>query len=489
MQFTLDNILLIGSVLIIVSIFASKSNQFGIPSLLLFLFVGILAGSEGIGQIKFEDTHLSKFIGSIAMVLILFSGGLDTRFSDIKSIWHRGILLSTIGVAGTAIIIGVFVHLITEFSWPECFLLGSIISSTDASTVFSVLRSKHSGLKGRIRPLLEFESGSNDPMAFFLTILFISIITNTSGEISWIKALTMFLQQFTIGALVGVCIGFAILRIINKIDLDFDGLYSVLMIALAMFTYAITAFFRGNGFLAVYLAAIVIGNNDFIHKRSLTKHFDGQAWLMQIIMFITLGLLVVPSHVVKLAGVSIAIFAFLIVVARPLIVFLLLIKSRFNIKSQIFISWVGLKGAVPIVLAIYAIDANIENSWQIFNIVSLISIMSVALQGTTIPYFSKLLRLSVPVNVRKKSKLDVELANHVRSINLEVEITENSFCNGKSVVEIGIPQGLILNLIERDGHFITPDGKTKFEVGDKVSVIADSVDTLQKFSSIIESCK
>lgn len=487
MIFSFDNFLLVGSILLLVSIVASKSNRFGIPALLLFLIVGMLAGSEGIGGIYFEDAQLAKFIGLVALVLILFSGGLDTRLSDIRPVFNRGIILSTIGVSGTALLTGLFVHWVTPLGYLESFLLGSIISSTDAASVFTILRSKRSGLRGRIRPLLEFESGSNDPMAYFLTVFFLFLIQQES--FAWDSLLVLFLKQFLLGGAVGVGMGYVIWKLINRINLDFEGLYAVLLLAMALFVFSFTSFLGGNGFLAVYLSAIFLGNQNFIHKRSLIKHFDGQAWLMQIIMFLALGMLVYPSKLFPLIGLGMAVFFFLLLVARPLIVFLLMARSGFSKKAKLFVSWVGLRGAVPIILAIYALDAKTPNSELIFNLVFFISAMSVLIQGTTIPYFANKLKLSMPAELRKKSTVDIELANKVKSIHLEIELKNDSFCNGKSLVDIQIPPGVGLSLIERNGQFWIPDGRTIFQEGDKLTVIADSVDSLQRFSSFIGQYK
>ena len=487
MSFSFDNFLLVGSILLLVSIVASKSNRFGVPALLLFLIVGILAGSEGIGGIYFEDAQLAKFIGLVALILILFSGGLDTRLSDIRPVFKRGIILSTIGVTGTALLTGFFVHLITPLGYLESFLLGSIISSTDAASVFTILRSKRSGLKGRIRPLLEFESGSNDPMAYFLTIFFLFLIQQEA--LSWSSILVLFVKQFVLGGAVGIGMGYVMWKLVNRINLDFEGLYAVLMLALALFVFSFTSLIGGNGFLAVYLSAIFMGNQTFVHKRSLIKHFDGQAWLMQIIMFLSLGLLVYPSKLFPLIGLGMAVFFFLLLVARPLVIFVLLSYSGFSTKAKLFISWVGLRGAVPIILAIYALDAKTPNSELIFNLVFFISAMSVLIQGTTIPYFANKLKLSMPAELRKKSTVDIELANKVKSIHLEIELKHESFCNGKSLVDIEIPPGVGLSLIERNGQFWIPDGRTTFLEGDKLTVIADSVDSLQRFSSFIGQYK
>lgn len=490
MSVNLDNILLIGSFLVIASVFASKSNKFGVPSLLLFLVVGVLAGTEGIGNIVFDDFKAAKFIGNIAMVLILFSGGLDTRIYEFRKVMWRGVLLSTVGVLITASLVGFFAWLITPMPLSCCLLLGSIVSSTDASTVFSVLRSKETGLKGHIRPLLELESGSNDPMAFFLTIFMIDVVNGVvTVESSWLSGITMFLSQFVVGSIVGLLMGYIMLKTTNRIHLEVQGLYSVLELAFAMFTYSVATFLNGNGFLAVYVAAIFLGSNNFIHKRSITKHFDGQSWLMQIIMFIALGLLISPRHMWHAMGVGILIFLFLLIVARPISVFLLLVRSRFNFQARTFISWVGLRGAVSIVFAIYAVDSNVPYSQHIFAIVSLMAIISVALQGTTIPYVAQLLGLKAPIRRKHNSKIDVSLANKVKLISLDVTINRHHYCCGKSIVDVGFPEGLTINLIQRGNSFIEPDGETIFEDGDKLSIVADSFDTLQKFSSLIETYK
>lgn len=479
MDFNYENILLIGSLLVIISVLASKSNRFGFPSMLLFLAVGMLAGSDGIGGIFFYDTHLAKIIGVIALILILFSGGLDTRYSDIKPILWHGIALSTLGVLLTSVIVGVFVSYITDLTIYEGLLLGSIISSTDAASVFTILRSKNSGLKGNIRPLLEFESGSNDPMAYFLTIFYIFIIQ--IQDVSLQNTLPLLFKQFILGGAVGIMMGYLVHKLFTRLKLDFDGLYSVLMLSCALFIFAFTDFIGGNGFLAVYLAAVILGNKEFIHKRSLTKHFDGQAWLMQIIMFLTLGLLVFPKQLLPLTGLGIIIALFIILVARPFAVFLLLGFSKFNFRAKLFISWVGLRGAVPVILAIYALDADITNSDLIFNLVFFISAISVLIQGASIPWVAKLLNLSVPVSIRKKSTLDSELANKVKSILIEVDVKPGYKCIEKSIVDLSIPRGNVITMIARDGNYIQPEGNTVIKEGDKLSILSDSVESLQSF--------
>ena len=407
MTITIDNIILIGSMLLIVSLVVSRQSRFGIPILLLFLLVGMLAGSEGPGGISFDDPRIAKFIGSVALSFILFSGGLETKWNDIKPVFWQGVSLSTAGVIITASIIGILISLFTDFTITEGFLLGSIVSSTDAAAVFSILRSKSVGLKSNLRPLLELESGSNDPMAFFLTLVFTYLLSDP--EATYSSLIPLFFKQMILGALIGYLMGLGMFKILNWIKLEFEGLYSVLLITLVLFTFSFSEFIGGNAFLSVYISACILGNRDFIHKKSLIKHFDGQSWLMQIIMFITLGLLVFPSQILPYLGIGILISGLLIFVARPLSVFIALAPFKMEARKKVFISWVGLRGAVPIVLAIYPLTAGVGKANIIFNLVFFISITSILVQGTTLPLVAKWLRLAVPVNIKKKSVLDLEM--------------------------------------------------------------------------------
>ncbi len=479
MIFTLNNLLLIGSALLVFSVFLSKTTKYGIPVVVLFMLVGMLAGIDGPGGINFYNVQISKFIGTLALILILFSGGLDTRYTDIRSIVKRGVLLSTLGVAITAILTGFFISYTTELSLKEGLLLGAIISSTDAAAVFTILRSKQMGLKNNIRPLLEFESGSNDPMAYLLTIIFIMLIKQPDTSMGYY--LWFFIKQFVLGGAVGIGAGFIIVRIINRINLSFDGLYSVLLLSLSVLVFGLSDLIGGNGFLSVYMAAIILGNNEFIHKRSLVKHFDGQAWMMQIIMFLTLGLLVTPSQLVPLIGIGLLFSAFIMLVARPIAVFICLAKSNFNTRAKLFISWVGLRGAVPIILSIYALDAGIKNGPKIFNLVFFISLTSVLLKGTTIASLARILKLSVPMHIRKKSTLDIELANKIKSIVMELEIFPENRCVGKHLVDLNLPDGITISMLNRNNNFFVPDGFTTIIEGDKLTIMADSLDSLKEF--------
>jgi len=483
MTLTIDNILLIGSILLFISLVASRTHRLGIPTLLFFLVVGMLAGSDGPGGIDFYNPKAAKFIGSIALSFILFSGGLETKWHDIKPIFWQGVSLSTIGVIITAASIGILVYLLTDFTIIEGLLLGSIVSSTDAAAVFSILRSKSIGLKGNLRPLLEFESGSNDPMAFVLTIIFTFMLSDP--EARYISMVTMFVKQMILGAAVGILMGFAMHKVINWIKLEFEGLYSVLLITLVLFTFAFSNLIGGNAFLAVYISACILGNRDFIHKKSLIKHFDGQAWMMQIIMFITLGLLVFPKQILPYFWIGILLSLLLIFVARPLSVFLSLAFFKLDFRKKIFVSWVGLRGAVPIVLAIYPLTAEIGKASIIFNLVFFISVTSVLIQGTSIPLVAKWLKLAVPVNIRKKSVLDLELGWKTKSVYNVVTIEPGYYAAGKTIVDLGLPGSIIIAMVERNNKYFISDGSTRILAGDKLYVMADDLKSMEKLNAHI----
>ena len=485
MSLTIDNIVLIGSILLFVSLLASRSAKFGIPSLLLFLLVGMLAGSDGPGGIYFYDPKIAKFLGAIALSFILFSGGLDTKWTDIKPVLWQGVLLSTIGVIITAFAIGVLVSTFTDFTILEGLLLGAIVSSTDAAAVFSILRSRSIGLKGNLRPLLELESGSNDPMAYFLTIVFTYLLA--FKDATYISLVPMFFKQMLIGGAIGYGMGIAMHRIINWIKLEFDGLYSVLLITLVFFTFSFTDFLGGNAFLAVYISACILGNKDFIHKKSLIKHFDGQAWMMQIIMFITLGLLVFPSQIIPYWGIGLLISIALIFVARPLSVFISLLFFRIGIRKKLFISWVGLRGAVPIVLATYPLTAGIDKAGIIFNLVFFISVTSVLVQGTSLPIVAKWLNLIVPMSIKKKSALDLELAWKPQALYKIVTIMPTFSCIGKSVVDLGLPGSITIAVVERNNKFFISNGSTKLFTGDKLYILADDLQSIEKLNDCLSA--
>lgn len=486
MNLTSENILLVGAILLFISLLAGKASfRFGIPVLVLFIIIGMLAGSEGIGGIYFDSPKITQFIGIIALNFILFSGGLDTSWQSVKPILWQGITLSTIGVLITAVSLGLFVWAITDFTIYEGLLLGSIVSSTDSAAVFSILRSKKLALKGNIRPVLELESGSNDPMAYVLTIVFTGLVINQ--EAGLLGAIPIFFKQLIIGGLLGFVFGKLGKWVINGIRLEYEGLYIVLLIAIMLFSFSATDFIGGNGFLAVYLCAIYLGNQDLIHKKKILKSFDSFAWLMQIVLFLTLGLLVFPSHIVPVIGIGLIISAFLIVVARPMSVFISLLFFKVQNRSRLLISWVGLRGAVPIVFATYPLLAGAEKADMIFNIVFFISLTSVLLQGTTLPIVAKWLHLTLPEKAKQRTTTDIELTDSVKSLLTEIIIPSDCKVIGKPLFELGLPKTALISYIERKGKYITPNGATTLEGNDKLVIISESNADIDKFYSCLDT--
>ena len=395
-----ENILLVGAILLFLSVLVGKTGaKFGVPALLLFLGVGMLAGSDGFG-IYFDSPQIAQFIGTVALCIILFSGGMDTHYREIKPILAPGVTLATLGVLMTTIITGLFIYSLSDLlpgnfqlGLLESMLLAAVMSSTDSASVFSILRSKGISLKERLRPTLELESGSNDPMAYMLTILLIQVIE--IGVIDWPHSIVLLFMQLSIGAAAGFALGYAIVWIINRINVPNESLYPVLLFSCVFFVFAFTNLLQGNGYLAVYIAGLVVGNRKFVHKRSLTTFFDGFTWLFQIVMFLTLGLLVNPSELPAVAGVGLLVAIFMIVVSRPISVFACLLPfRRFTTRARVYISWVGLRGAVPIIFATYQLmSAEIPNARMIFNIVFFVTIVSLLVQGTTVSAMARWLGL------------------------------------------------------------------------------------------------
>lgn len=467
-----EYILIGASTLLLISVLVSKiSDRFGVPTLLLFLILGMLAGSDGPGGIYFDDPALAQFIGVIALVLILFSGGLDTEWSHVRPVIREGLLLSTIGVIITALMVGVFACVLLRFSLVEGLLLGSIVSSTDAAAVFSVLRSKGIGLKGKLRPLLELESGSNDPMAIFLTIGLIQLITQL--DVAPIDLIGLFFRQMLVGALLGYGMGRVMLLLINRLKLGYEGLYPVLTLSLVFLTFGLTDGIGGSGFLAVYLAGIVLGRHDFIHKRSLLRFHDGLAWLMQIVMFLTLGLLVFPSRLVPITVIGLLIAGYLLFIARPVSVFISLLPSALNWREKTFISWVGLRGAVPIILATFPLLARVAQADLIFNVIFFIVLASVLLQGTTIPLIARRLGVDAPATPKRVFPIEYTPTRGLKSELKEMNIHPNSPIAGKAIVELGLPADFLIILIARENDFVLPSGGTILKGGDTLLVLSD----------------
>jgi cell volume regulation protein A len=470
---TVEFVLLASAALLLLSIFASKiSTRLGIPALLLFLVIGMLIGEDGPGNIPFNDAKLAQSLGVVALAFILFSGGMNTEWTRIRPVLIGGVSLATVGVLVTAGIIGVVMSRVFGLTLVEGLLIGAIVAPTDAAAVFSVLSGRGVGLKGRMIPLLEMESGSNDPMAIFLTVGMIQLLLNPA-ETTGLTLGILFVQQMGVGALVGYAAGQLLTTMINRSRLEYDGLYPVLTIAFVMLTYGATAALGGNPFLAVYLAGLMLGQRDFIHKKSLLRFHDGLAWLMQIVMFLTLGLLVTPSEMTPLVVEGLVVSAVLIFAARPASVFLSLLFTRMTLREKLMISWVGLKGAAPIVLATFPLLAGLDETRTIFNIVFFVVLTSVLLQGTTIPWVARLLRVDKKASNRRQYPIEFTRTKGIKADLFEVEIPDNSVVVGRQILDFGLPPGCLIVLIGRDSNFIVPNGNTVIQARDTLLVLTD----------------
>ena len=476
-----ENVVLVGALLLFVAVMAGKvAYRFGAPALLLFLGVGMLFG---LNFISYRSVEMTQFVGMIALCIILFTGGMDTKFSEIKPIIGPGVVLATVGVVMTAFVLAGFVWLVApwlgiEIPFALALLLASTMSSTDSASVFSILRSKKQGLKQNLRPLLELESGSNDPMAYMMTILLISVVSNTSSGVGLGMSVVFFVVQMVVGALSGYLIGRLAVWTINRINLVNHSLYSVLLLAFIFFSFAFTDLIKGNGYLADYLSGLIIGNHKLQQKRPLTVFFDGFTWLMQIVMFLTLGLFVnsnelLEPRVLILGGL---VGAFMILVARPLTVFACLLPFRkFTTKARLYVSWVGLRGAVPILFAIYPLMAHVENAGLLFNVVFLGTIISLLVQGTTVSGMANLLGLAYE---ERESAFSVDMHQDMKSALTEVEVNETMLESGHTLKDITLPENTLVMMVCRDGEYFVPQGKTELKLGDKLLVISDRSEEL-----------
>lgn len=484
MTVTIENILLIGSLLLFISIIVGKTSyKFGVPTLVLFLGIGMLAGSDGIGGIKFDNPGIAQFIGIVSLNFILFSGGLDTKWKSVKPILGEGLMLSTLGVLLTAVSLGTFVWFVTDFTFYESMLLGSIVSSTDAAAVFSILRSKNLALKNNLRPTLELESGSNDPMAYVLTISFLTLVVNQDQNPASI--IIIFLQQMLLGGAAGFAFGKLSKYIINRIKLGFEGLYPVLVISLMFITFSATDFIGGNGFLAIYICAVYLGNSNIIQKSTILKMFDGMAWLMQIVLFLTLGLLVFPTQIIPYMGIGLLISLFLILIARPIGVFISLMFFKMKLRRRVYISWVGLRGAVPIVFATYPLLAGIDKANMIFNIVFFISITSILIQGTTLSIVAKWLNVALPEEAKPIAEHDKYFLNLPKSAMKEITIPMHSHAVDKRIIDLHFPDSAFIIMIKRNGKYVRPGGSTVIAGNDVLVVLLDNEECLNEVNEIL----
>ena len=484
-----EAILLVASIIFFFSIIAGKAGfRFGLPALLLFLGVGMLFGSDGLG-IQFSNPSAAQFIGMLALSIILFSGGMDTKMSEIKPIATEGVVLATVGVLLTTLITGGFIYYV--FLWStgyetltvaESMLMAAVMSSTDSASVFSILRSKGVYLKQRLRPTLELESGSNDPMAYMLTLLIIAYIQ--VGGMNLQEAVLQLLVQLSVGAIAGFLLGKLAVLMINKINMDNESLYPILLLTTAFFTFSATTLCKGNGYLAVYIAGLVVGNAKIVHKKSMGTFFDGFAWLWQIVMFLTLGLLVNPHELLPVAPVGLLVGVFMILIARPATIFLCLLPFKnFTTKGKLYISWVGLRGAVPIIFATYPWIAGVDHGGMIFNIVFFITILSLLIQGTTVTQAAKWLGLVD--KPERKDVFGIELPEDIKSAMSEIDITPAVLSHGNKLMQLTLPDHTLAVMVKRDGHYFIPKGNTELKENDKLLMISDNDEALlQAYDSL-----
>lgn len=481
-----ENFLLVGALLLFIAVLAGKAAyRLGAPALLLFLGVGMLFGYNDF--VSFDSAELAEFVGMVALCIILFSGGMDTQFSDIKPIMAPGIVLATLGVILTAVIVAAFIFFIApimgvgiEISFPLALLLAATMSSTDSASVFSILRTKKQGLQENLRPLLELESGSNDPMAYILTVVLVGVVSG-GADLNIGSALTTFLIQMLLGAGLGYGFGRATVWIINRINIRSNpSLYSVLLLACAFFTFSFTTIAYGNGYLAVYIAGLVVGNLRIMHRNMLRTFFDSFTWLLQIVLFLVLGLIVDIKDLldpdVLYMGLGVGIF--MIFVARPLSTIICMLPFRsFTTKARLYVSWVGLRGAVPIIFALYTVTHDVANSDYLFNVVFLVTIISLLVQGNTVSSMANWLGLSFKV---KEQTFKLTVPDHIRSEFSEIEVNKGMIRNGRTLKDIKLPGHTLVVMVCRGESYFVPKGNTELNPGDKLLVVSDNNDELLK---------
>ena len=469
-MFVIDQIILLASILIILGILSSKlSARLGLPVLVLFLMVGMLAGEDGPGGIVFDNAQIAHALGSLALAIILFDGGLQTPIASIKQVWKPASVLATFGVLITAIITGIAAAYILDVSLLYGLLIGAIVGSTDAAAVFSLLRNAGIHINPRLKSTLEIESATNDPMAIFLTVGLLEVMVK--GLEPGTGLLMLFIQQMGVGSAVGLTIGWLSVRIINRIHLTTSGLYPVMVAALGLLAFGIAANLGGSGFLAIFIAGVVIGNSRFVFQRSTFLFHDGLAWLGQIIMFVFLGLLINPSSLLGIWKEGLIIAVVLTLVARPLSVLPVLKLFGFNIQEMTLVSWVGLRGSVPIILAIYPLIYGLPGANLIFSVVFFVVLISATIQGSTLPWVARTLGLTESPPSTPAATLEITALGNVDADIVEYQLGENSRVSDRRLSQIALPDGTVVAMITRGNSVIPPRGSTFLYAGDHLFIV------------------
>lgn len=462
--------LAISGVLLATSVLFSRASQrLAVPVVLIFLGVGMAAGSQGIGGIAFTDYALAFRLGTIALVFILFDGGLNTPIGALRTAIRPAGLLATAGVAGTAGLVAAAARVL-GFSWPHALLLGAIVSSTDAAAVFSVLRGSGISLKRRVGTTLEVESGLNDPLAVILTIALTRHLLAPGSALGWHLVLEV-VREFVVGGIVGAAIGYGGRLLLSRVRLPSGGLYAVLTLALAMLAFAVPTLLGGSGFLGVYVAAVLLGNGPLPYRPGLLRVHDALAWLSQIEMFLVLGLLVDPSRLAEVAGVGLLLALFLCLVARPLVVALCLIPFRYTSREIAYVGWVGLRGAVPIILAIYPVLAHAPGATRVFDIVFFIVVVNAIVPGITVPWVTRWLGLEADEPPSPPAVMEIESRQPLTGELLSFHIDEALAVSGVPLSELPFPEGAAATIVIRGRELIAPKGHTMLEPGDHVYIV------------------
>ena len=455
------SLMIICSLVLLICITSTKIlYKFGVPILLIFIVLGMLFGSDGIVGIYFDNYELASDICSIALIFIMFYGGFGTNWKMAKPIAVQSILMSSLGVVITAGLTGLFSSIVFKPSLLEGLLIGSVIASTDAAAVFAILRSQKLNLKGSIAYILEIESGSNDPFAYMLTIIILGLMSNQGyGSI-----VPMLLNQIIVGILASIVLAKLSVYLLRNVMFEIEGFYPIFITAISILAYSLSEYFGGNGYLSVYITGIIIGNSKIPHKKSIFQFFDGVSWLMQILLFFLLGLLAFPSQIpsVMFKGISISIF--MILIARPIATFSILSWFKVPIKEQLFISWVGIRGAASIVFAIFAVTYDVHINYDIFHIIFFIALFSVSVQGTLIPKVARKLDLIDDDQSVLKTFNDYKENKSTKLI--EFTISENSPIANKSIMDSNIPEDILVVMIKRKGDVLVPNGSTVILPGD-----------------------
>lgn len=484
------NLILLVSILMFIAILMAKvGTRFGVPTMLLFLVIGMIAGEDGIG-IRIDNLKVAEFLGHLAMTIILLSGGLETSLEETRPIIKKGISMSTLGVFITILVTGTFIWFVFGNriggggkTLMGCFLLATVLSSTDSASVFSILRSKRLTLRENLGPLLELESGSNDPMAYVLTILFVQImeaLENVSGASgTWIVILTglwILIKQIIIGFGVGWALGHGARWLLTRINLHTSPLYAILILSIALFSNGLASFLGGNGLLALYISAIIIGNTkDLPYKKDVLLFSDGITWLAQLMMFLLLGLLAKPSQMGHILLPALLIGVFIILVARPAGIMLSLLPFKgLSFRAKLLSSWVGLKGAGPILFALYTVLEGVDGSNEIFNIVFTITLLSLLVQGMTLSPMAHLLNLSIDDDPEVET-FGMEIPQEMGILRDHI-VTDQDLARGDTLRDLRLPHGIRVVMVKRDNQFLVPHGSMKLMVDDKLVIIMGDSD-------------